>query len=169
MKKIIALIIIISSFNVLSAEKISKDDFLKLYDKNKIKFEIMPLMKQIIQGQIMKISELSMDDVGKVDLATLSQIESKMLKEYERSYRFFKPEMLNVRYIDDSGYRYSFFFEFNSSRKCKFRADTLDMSCGNPVCSADTNPANNSNADMMGTIIPDSYCEKAYNIKINNK
>lgn len=160
------LLLSLSTSAFSQSSKITKDEFLNLYDKGKIQFEIMPLMKQIIQAQLMQISQMTMADASKVDMAILTGLEKEMIKEFTRQYKFFDPEMLNLRYVDDAGYRYSFFFEFNSSRKCKFRADKLDMSCGNPICSTNVDPAKSPNVDMEGTVIPDSYCEKAYRIKI---
>lgn len=164
--KYLLLLTVMFSTSVFANKKLTKDEFLKLYDKGRIQFEIMPMMKQTIQAQLMQISKMTPGDSGKVDLAVLTGIEKEMIKEFQRQYKYFDPEMLNLRYVDDNGYRYSFFFEFNSTRMCKFRADKLDMSCGNPVCSENVDPAKSPNVDMAGTVIPDSYCEKAYRIKI---
>lgn len=79
---------------------------------------------------------------------------------------YFQPEMANVRYFQDSSWRYSVTFDFATTKKCTLRVEKLDASCGNPICSANVDPSKSPNVDINGTVIPDSYCEKVYGIKI---
>ena len=167
MKKIILLLLFIFSTAYAENPKLSKDEFLKAYDKGKIRFEIMPLGKQLVQAQLMKISKMSQADAGKIDLSMLTSIENELIKMFKATYSYFNPEMLNVRYIDDGVWRYSVAFDYATSRKCILRVDKLNMECGNPICSYDdVNPEKHPNVDFGGTVIEDKYCEKIYNIKI---
>ena len=161
-------LLLILSFSVMAENpRLSKDEFLKLYDKGKIKFDIMPLGKQLVQAQLMKISKISKADAGKIDLSMLTAIEKELVQMFKATYTYFNPEMLNVRYVDDGVWRYSVSFDFATTRKCILRIDKLNMACGNPICSTeDVNPEKHPNVDYQGVVIDDKYCEKAYNIKL---
>ena len=162
------LFLIIFSVSIFAQNpRLSKDEFLKMYDKGKIKFDVMPLGKQLVQAQLMKISKISKADSDKIELSMLTAIEKELIQMFKATYSYFQPEMMNVRYIDDGVWRYSISFDFATTRKCILRVDKLNMECGNPICSSEeTDPTKHSNVDYKGVVIDEKYCEKAYNIKI---
>jgi hypothetical protein len=70
----------------------------------------------------------------------------------------------------DGYYKYSITFDFATTRKCTLRIDRIDPKCGNPICDYGTkDPRTSANVDIAGQIIPDSYCEKIYGIKIKKE
>lgn len=176
MKRIISILIILT-FSFLAYGKVlklSKNEFLKLYDNGKIQFDIMPT----IQNEINQKLNLINNSKGKqLPLEVLLQIEKEMIKDYEAQYSYFQKEMAYTRYIDDGPWRYFISFDYATTRKCTFRVSKINPECGNVLCFNDIKNKDfdkesfkkNPDIDHDGVIIDDKYCEKIYGIKIKNR
>lgn len=156
------------SFSCFAANKISSAEFIKKLDRGSIQFDIMPYARILVKSQLMGMMKTS-DPEKIIGESGIRQLEQEYVKGEQAKYRFFNPEMLNVRYIDDGEWRYMVTFDYASSRRCILRTEKLDSKCGNPVCGTPSSPeelAKHPNVDINGVVIADKYCEQIYNVKI---
>jgi hypothetical protein len=167
MKILTLLILLISNNSFSQVHKVGKDEFLKKIDQNKITFSILPAAREIGIATLMKISQL--ETTESIDEKSIKVIENAIIQDNVAKFAYFQPEMMNVRYFQDGPWRYSITFDFHTTRKCTFRVEKIDFTCGNPCCNPKLeDPRQCANADIEGKIIPDSYCEKIYGIKIKS-
>lgn len=169
MKKIISLFFIIISINNAFSKvyKLDKDEFLKAYDRGKVNFEIMPIARYVVLGTLMHINKSK--DTTQFPNELVIQMEEQIKKDWETQFRYYKEEFTNVRYLDYGEWRYFVSFDYATTRKCTLRIEKIDPECGNPICSNTKDPLSHPNADRDGQIIPDSYCEKIYGVKLDKK
>lgn len=167
MKKILLTIISLSILtNAFSAsDKLTAKEIMAKIDSGRISWEIEPAVRTLAIATLMKIGEIK--EPRQLSEKLIAGTEQALIKQFQAQYIYFQPAMANVRYIQDGAWRYSVTFDFHTTRKCTFRAEKIDHSCGNPVCSSSVaDPSQHKNVDINGTIIPDTYCEKIYSIKI---
>lgn len=165
MKIITTILSLILSTTLYSADKMTAKDIMAKIDSGKISWDIEPAVRTLAIATLMKIGKL--DSPRVLSEGLISGAEQALIKQFQSQYIYFQPAMANARYIQDGALRYSVTFDFHTTRRCTFRAEKIDHSCGNPVCNRDiADPTIHPNVDKLGTIIPDSYCEKIYNIKI---
>jgi hypothetical protein len=148
-----------------AGDKITAKDIMSKIDAGRISWEIEPAVRTLAIATLMKIGEIK--EPRQLSEKLIAGTEQALVKQFQAQYIYFQPAMANVRYIQDGAWRYSVTFDFHTTRKCTFRAEKIDHSCGNPICNPNVeNPSQHQNIDKDGTIIPDSYCEKLYNLKI---
>ena len=151
-----------------AADKLTAKDIMGKIDSGRISWDIEPSIKTLAIATLMKIGEIK--DPRNLSERLIAGTEQALVKQFQSQYVYFQPAMGNVRYIQDGSWRYSITFDFATSRRCTLRTEKIDHACGNPVCnSAVSDPSKHPNVDLLGTIIPDSYCEKIYNIKLTQQ
>lgn len=171
MKTLITLFLILTALSSFADDKLSKDFILRKIDGNRLSFDIENGAREIVVANIMGISAVKdpalLSAIGE---AKLQQAEQMIVDDFKQKFYFFDPQMLNVRVFRDGYYKYSITFDFATTRKCTLRIDRIDPKCGNPICDYSVkDPRTSGNVDMVGQIIPDSYCEKIYGIKIKKE
>jgi hypothetical protein len=159
------------TINAIADDKLSKDFILRKIDGNRLNFDVENGAREIVVATIMGISEIQdptlLNQIGE---AKLLKAEQMLIDDFKQKYYFFDPQMLNVRYFRDGYYKYSITFDFATTRKCTLRIERIDPKCGNPICDYSIkDPRKSANVDINGQIIPDSYCEKIYSIKIKKE
>lgn len=156
--------------NTSFAEKLSKSEVLKLIDKGRMSFEIRNMAKEEVVGRLMCMNGIEDKNLlYKMGSAKLQQMEKVIIQSYQMLYKYFDPEMLNVRYLDYSGHRYFVIFDFARTRKCKLYIEELDPNCMDISCNrCESREQVLKRADREskeGYLIDEKYCEKVYNIK----
>lgn len=170
--KFFTFLLMLNSFNLYaSGDKLTKEFIMKKIDQNSIKFDITNGAREIAIATLMGISNITdPKELAVLGEARLQKADQMIIEDFKQKYYFFDPEMLNLRSIRDGYYRYSITFDFSTTRSCVLRVDKIDMKCGNPICNYnEKDPRKVSNVDMVGQVIPDSYCEKIYGIKIKKQ
>lgn len=157
--------------NISFAAKLSKSEVLKLMDKGRMSFEIKNMAKEEVVGRLMCMNGIEDKSLlYKMGSAKLQQMEKVIVQSYQMLYKYFDPEMLNVRYLDYSGYRYFIIFDFAKTRQCKLYIEELDPNCMDISCnrceSREKVLKRAERESKEGFVISDQYCEKVYNIKL---
>lgn len=165
MNKLFVLIFLITLTAQAATEKMTATAMMGKIDTGNISFEIEPAVRRLAIATLMKIGDIK--DPRQLSEKLVMGTEQSIVRQFQQQYIYFQPAMANVKYIQDTSWRYSITFDFMTTRKCTFRAERIDSACGNPVCSySEEDISKHPNVDVKGTIIPDKYCEKIYSIKI---
>lgn len=169
--KIIYLFLIFTSFAHANS-KVSISDFLKTMDQNKVTFSIRSQARDIAIKQFQLFCQIQLESEGKSDKSEcLTKVDDSLINMnikqnviplHEREVPGFREEMLNIRYIDYKGFRYSVYYDFESSHSCTLQIEKLSNVCGEPVCGNIFDKDFKEVYESEKTSIDMKYCLKYY-------
>lgn len=169
--KILSIFWLLASFSYANS-KVSVGDFLKTMDQNKVTFSIKSQARDIAVKQFQLFCMIQLESEGRTDKSECTSpvddglinlnIKQNVIPLHEREVVGFREEMLNVRYIDYKGFRYSVYYDFELTHSCTLQVEKLSSVCGEPVCGNIFDKNFKESYDSEKTSIDMKYCKKYY-------